>query len=1038
MQIENSTHRARRAPVRHTALAVALGLAFSGGAMAQAVTGSIYGQAPAASGETVQVSSSATGVTREVAVGADGRYQVGNLPVGTYTVTLKQDGKPVTTHENASVTSGATGVDFVSANSANAKSLGTVTVSANALPPIDVTNTNSGTVITAAELQKLPITRNAESIALLAPNTVSGSSFFSGPGGNALVSFGGSSVSENAYYVNGFNTAEPYKNLGGFQLPYGAIQQQETLTGGYDAQYGRSDGGVISQIGQRGTNEWHFGGQVVWQPRYLESNPDNNVYGNPYVPPSTSQVNYALEEPTKPGTLRQYRNENKQWETIYSAYVGGPLIKDKLFIFLAPEVTKTRSTLVGVDTNAPSTNYSVTNQQSSKFYGKIDWNITDSNILELTTLRNSQRGLYAGDGAGSLYAFDYATRKFGAYSGPSDAHKDNAQFYIGHFTSYITDAATLSVLFGKANFQNPIAYGNTSPLPFISRPYNEVLPNGTQPNLSNNQTNTSWISPDAKNATRGLRVDFDYKLGSHDLAAGIDNMFYRAHDQGISQTNPFNPSLNYYWRYLPGGVVQKREIGWATSMTTAQKAYYLQDTWQVSSTVLLKVGVRNEHYTNYNDLGEAFTNQINQWEPRVGATWDVNGDSSFKVYGNVGRYYLALPDDVAERAANRSYYLTTNYSYTGIDGNGVPTGLTQLHATTSPDGETGSAKDPQQVTARNLKPEYVDEYIVGFDKQLNAKWNYGAKAMWRNLKVAIDDECQPGLIAAKMATMGLNPANYSNSLYGANYCRLINPGKTNDMLLVSDDGSARTIVPMTQHDWGYINGARRKIASLDLYLEHPFDGKWMARMDYTYTHGWGNTEGQVRSDFGQQDISKTEDWDSWQLMNGQDGELINTRKHQFRFRGAYEITPEWLLSATMLAQSGLPQECLGYYGPGGSGAAYYGPGEVGDPSGYNNFGSGNYHWCHGIRMPPGSIGHTPWTFPLNLGVHYRPDFAQQKMTVSLDVFNLFDQQRPVQTDAVGENAYSASTNTIYINNTYGQGIYFQNPRTVRLTLTYDY
>ncbi len=106
-----------------------------------------------------------------------------------------------------------------------------------------------------------------------------------------------------------------------------------------------------------------------------------------------------------------------------------------------------------------------------------------------------------------------------------------------------------------------------------------------------------------------------------------------------------------------------------------------------------------------------------------------------------------------------------------------------MTATTSPDGEYGLPKDPQEVTARNLKPEYVDEFILGFDKKLNEDWNYGAKAMWRDLKTAIDDECSPGQIAAKMTSMGLDPDAYYDSLYGASYCRLINPGLTNTMLV---------------------------------------------------------------------------------------------------------------------------------------------------------------------------------------------------------------------------------------------------------------
>ena len=1004
---------------RHTALAVALSMSLGGVAMAQSTTGSIFGQAPAAAGETVSATN-ASGLTREVAVDSSGRFQISNVPVGTYTVSLKKDGAVIDSRKVSLAPGAGTAVTF----SAETTSLGAVTVSANALPAIDVSSVSSSTVITAADLRKLPVQRNAESIALLAPGTVKGSSFF----GNA-VAFGGSSVSENAYYVNGYNTGEPYKNLGGFSLPYGAIDQQETLTGGYSAKYGRSDGGVINQIGKRGTNEWHFGAQVVWQPRFLEGTPVNNRYGNPAIPAPIGSVNYQLEDPQKPGTLNQYRNDNKQWETTYSAYVGGPLIQDKLFMFLAAEKTTTQSNNVEAAANQK---VQYNRDKHTKFYGKLDWNITDSNILELTALNNRES-----DGAGSTYAFDTDTLKSGAFVTKNDVTKDNAQFYLGHFTSYITDAATLSILYGKSRFQDPVVYGNTSPLPFISRPYNQnpaFLPPGTGPNgIVNAQTNTTWTSPQATNGTHGLRVDFDYRLGDHDLAVGIDNMSYKASHQGPDNQNPNNPALNYYWRYFPvsatypNGRVQKRTIGWATSMTMTQKAYYLQDDWQVASNVLLNIGVRNDHFTNYNDVGKAFVDEKNQWEPRIGVSWDVNGDSSFKIYGNVGRYYLALPNNAAERAANRSTYLTQYFTYTGIDANGVPTGTVALGPATSPDGEFGLPKDPQQVTARNLKPEYLDEFIAGFDKKLNDEWTYGAKAMWRDLKTAIDDECQPGQIAAKMTAMGLDPGLYGDSLYGASYCRLINPGLTNTMLVKSDDGSSSVLVPMTQKDWGYINGARRKIGSLNLYLEHPFDGKWQARIDYTYTRGFGNTEGQVRSDFGQSDVSKTEDWDSWQLMDGQDGELMNVRKHAIRFRGAYQITPEWLVSALLLAQSGTPKECLGYYGPSGTG----------DPTGYNNGGSGNYHWCHGVRIPPGKAGHTPWTEQLNLGVHYAPAFADHKLGFNLDVINALDQQRAVQTDAAGESAYDGA-NTVFINNSYGDGIFWQPPRMVRLSVQYDY
>jgi outer membrane receptor protein involved in Fe transport len=1006
------------------ALALALGMGLTGAAYAQATTGSIFGTAPVASGESVKVTNLSNGTTRTVAVDSSGRYAATNLPVGTYSVSLIKDGAVVSTSDKVVVSVGG-GTEVPFASEQNAQNLSAVSVVASALPAIDVSSVTSSTVITSKDLQQLPVGRSAESIALLAPGTVQGSGYF----GNA-VSFGGSSVSENSYYINGYNTGEPYRNIGGFSLPYGSIDQQQTLTGGYSAKYGRSDGGVINQIGKRGTNEWHFGGQIAWAPKYLSSGGKDVYYGHPAIPaPTPDGTPFTLADPSAPGTLYWDRSKNKSWQTIYSAYVGGPLIKDKLYMFLSAETTKQKGTTIG---NLDSGREAFYTDKENKFYGKLDWNINENNILELTMLQDRQD-----NGGGSIYNYDYNTLSTADFVQPANRNKDTATFYIGKYTSYIGDNGTLSVEYGKGRFTNPTIYGALSDLPFISRAFaqNPAYTGGQQ--IRNGQTVTSLSASDASSNTRGLRVDFDYRLGDHDLSVGIDNQFYSAHNQGTyasgpsaSITDPFNPANGYFWSYAAATRADgsthyyARSIHFAklASMSLSQKAYYLQDVWQVAQNVQLNLGIRNDRFTNYNDLHQAFVDEKNQWEPRLGVSWDVNGDSSFKVYGNAGRYYLALPNNAAERAATRSTYLITPYDYTGIDANGAPTGLTQIGATYSPDGETGGAKDPKQVTARNLKAQYLDEYILGFDKQLNDNWTYGAKVTYRDLKTAIDDECSPGQIAAKMTKMGLDPSQYYDSLYGAAYCRLINPGETNDMLVVRDDGTGSTIVKMNQQDWGYLKGVKREIASLDLYLEHPFDGKWMGRVDYTYSHGQGNTEGQVRSDFGQADVSKTEDWDSWQLMQGQDGELINNRKHSLRFRGAYQFTPEWLVSATALIQSGTPKECLGYFGPNADG----------DPTGYNGGGNGNYHWCAGKIVHPGDPGHTPWTKTINLGIRYAPNFADQKLAFKFDIYNVLNEQKATQTDPVGEAGNHV------VNNTYGMGVFFQQPRYMRLSVSYDY
>ena len=62
---------------------------------------------------------------------------------------------------------------------------------------------------------------------------------------------------------------------------------------------------------------------------------------------------------------------------------------------------------------------------------------------------------------------------------------------------------------------------------------------------------------------------------------------------------------------------------------------------------LLNVGLRNDAFANYNNSGQKFTSQNRNWSPRLGFSWDVYGDASLKVYGNAGRYYLAINNNTA-------------------------------------------------------------------------------------------------------------------------------------------------------------------------------------------------------------------------------------------------------------------------------------------------------------------------------------------------------------------------------------------------------
>ncbi|WP_346948588.1 TonB-dependent receptor [Dyella sp.] len=1023
-----------RGYLRHTALAAALIMAgVSGVAFGQATTGNITGQAEA--GDTVTITS-ATGLNRQVTVDASGRYSATNLPVGSYTVTLQKGGSTVDTRKDVTLTVGSTTeVSFASAN--NASSLSAVTVTANALPAIDVSGVDSRTVITSQQLARLPLARSAEAIALLAPGVVQGSSYFSGNMGGPLVSFGGSSVTENAYYINGFNTTDPLSGLGGLSLPYGAIDQQEILTGGYGAAYGRSDGGVISQVGKRGTNEWHFGGQVLWTPTSLESDPKNYYYVN---------------KDGSNGKLRQYRNDNKSWTTTYSAYVGGPLVKDKLFFFLAAEYEREQgkntslSSAAGVGPNtAPFVDHGKIN--SPKWYGKLDWNITDSNILEVTGVSNKTSY------NGTLNNFDYGTLKEGSFNSYDTSVKNSFDLYTTKFTSYITDDLTLSVQYGKMKgkyYTNTPGYDPTNPYLFTTENQNPDITGGNP--ITNNQTVSTINLPGHKTTNTNLRVDLTYKLGDHTITGGIDNQDVRNTDAG---TEFPAAGLGYAWEYntmdgdpdtyiiggpgtaqpgadwhnspwvantgsQPGGetgyYVARYRYHDNASVRVQQRAQYLQDDWQINDRWLVKIGLRNDQFTNFGASGAPYLRLTKpQWAPRVGFSWDVYGDSSFKVYGNAGRYYLAMPTSVALRSAGSSLYTREYFTYTGIDANGVPTGLTPIDtsrgagAPFSANGEYGQPRDPNVASARDLKSEYQDEYILGFDKKLGDSWVYGAKATYRKLRNAIDDIGDNVSIIRKMNELGIDPATYDATQVPGSI--LINPGKSATFLIPKLAGGYYSVPMDWQKDFGFNTTMKRKYYGLNLFLEHPFDGKWYGRVDYVWSHSFGNSEGQVRSDIGQTDVSATVDWDYAQVMDYANGSLSNDRRHQIKAYGSYQIAPEWMVSGNVAILSGTPQTCLGYYGAD----------ETNPGLGYGPY----YHFCNGKPWSPGTK-RNPWTYLLSLSAEYRPEWADKKLGFNVMVYNVLNKQTTTQ-------VYAISTSSSYL-----RPISSQTPRYVRFGVTYDF
>ena len=1011
---------------RHTALAlaIALGFGYAGHAHAQATTGVISGSAPVAQGETVRLLNVGTGLTREVPVDSSGRYYAASLPTGTYTVSLVTNGQVVASQDNVHVTvAGAATVPFAATK--ETKNLATVTVTANSAPTIDVTATRQSEVITAQQLKDLPIAHNAESIAILAPGvTFGGSSLGTGPNGAPLVSMGGNSVVENAYYLNGFNTTDPIGGAGGITLPYFAIAEQQTITSGYGPEYGRSTGGVISQVGQRGSNQWHAGVYVDYRPSWAESTYDNIHYSNPLTPigvlglNSTGQLTPYLgtqgttNYPVGYGQIENGQRQNSDWETVYDAYISGPLIKDKLFFFLTAE-WQHDSNQAGVAQNGINTpaGWNSTSTSSPKLYGKLDWNINDSNILELTGVKTDTNVT-----GNNYYNYNYSNQSVGSYYGPGLLTKQDFNVGILKYTSYITEDLTLEVLYGQMNgtYYNTLPGGDSpqvlgaSSVPTSTPGYANLA---TAPNIFQSQIG----NPDHTTKVSNLRIDLDWKVADdHDLKFGIDNMQTRDdHDgflsvggsqyQYVSGLPIYNTTAPYVNTPVAGNYVQQNFVSSNVNLGVRQKAQYVEDRWQLTPTMLLDVGLRNDQFTNIAPGGVEYVRETSpQWAPRLGFSWDIFGDSTAKLFANAGRYYLALPTGLAARnTAYGTYKGEITYTYTSIGPGGIPQGLTPLlvvpapGVTTpgyySPDGENGTIGNGKDYASTNLKPEYQDEYVLGFQKTLgDTGLVFGTTATYQKTGNFIDDT-------------DLNDA------YGC-AAGLVNPGKTNYIPCTGAPGGVVEWNPNTGQ--GVLTNytstypvPSRKYYGLETYLEHSWDGKWYGKIDYLFSKSYGTDEGPTDTAIGQisnqTQIAKqkgglsgstTAQWDFPDLEEYANGELPNSRRHTLKAFGAYSITPEWTISGTYIIQSGAPNECLSGYGPtvdpdlyGGSYQHFCGGVPAGNAA--NGVGYG------GQPSPPGDSGHTPWTHQINLALTYVPEWGGKHLTFQAQVHNLLNEQK---------------------------------------------
>jgi hypothetical protein len=302
--------------------AVTLALVWCFPSVAQVLKGSISGtvvdpQGAVVSGAQVTAKNVDTGVVSPTTSDNSGLFRLNLLPAGTYNVTVTGKGFKTAESKGVAVNAGAdSGMGSIHLSVGETSTTVEVTAAAPLIETTQaqVTNTFSGTVLqNFAGIQE---NEGMDRLALFVPGVVaSRSDNFSNQNGVGFSSNGLRGRS-NDQEIDGQNNND--NSIGGpglFLSNTEFVGQYVIVTNNFGPEYGRNAGSVVNIITKGGTNGWH--GSVFGQ--------ETNSF--------LDALNNTQKNSNKPGTTTPFTGPPRSNEEFSGGTAGGPIVKNKWFIF---------------------------------------------------------------------------------------------------------------------------------------------------------------------------------------------------------------------------------------------------------------------------------------------------------------------------------------------------------------------------------------------------------------------------------------------------------------------------------------------------------------------------------------------------------------------------------------------------------------------------------------------------------------------------------------------------------------------------------
>ncbi|HEX8178912.1 MAG TPA: carboxypeptidase regulatory-like domain-containing protein [Pyrinomonadaceae bacterium] len=656
-------------------------------AQSQATAGQIVGtvkdpQGAAVPNATVTVTSPATGFSQTFTTNENGEFQAIQLKPGDYTVEATAAGFGTATQTGYHVEVGSALTANVTLSVQNVTEEVLVTAAS-----VETTQTQTSTNLNETAISQLPINgRRFQDFVLATPTAQID------PSRGQISLVGQRGINSNVQ-IDGGDYDNPFfgglrggeRSNQAFTIPQGAVKEFQVVASGYNAEFGRSTGGIISVVTKSGTNDFHGNAFYLDRPRNMAH---KNAFGQVAAP-----------------TQQQFGGDVGGPLFVPRFGEGGPSLfggKDKAFFFVAYEQQKlqqSRAVLMnnlrgaGLTTGTIASginealNFSFAQEgpypqtnDAKVFLTRFDFNINQKNQFNIRYNHSVNTALNAVTNGTSL------TPTTNSALSNNGTEGDNSNTFNGQLTTFFSPTLVneargqyskenrprLANAFAPEVRANYGIFGTVNFLPTTESDYRVQFAD----NLTNIRgTHTIKLGAEY-NFVKASQVFAFRQFGSFSfsglgtdptsviqilriLSAGGNSTTANANGNVtgtiVDPVNRFDDTRVRYGRQIGNGEL---------TLSSPQIAVFAQDSWRFRPNLTFNYGLRYEAQfmptpaTTNNTLTDlvastnlplghvnprALPDQTNQWGPRAGFAWDPWKDGKGVIRGFGGIYYAFTP-----------------------------------------------------------------------------------------------------------------------------------------------------------------------------------------------------------------------------------------------------------------------------------------------------------------------------------------------------------------------------------------------------------